>query len=146
VRAVFYRPHPAKEVDKGAVKSLRRFLVEAASVLDEDYMKYKNYEASVSYDEDARIFHGEVLHLRDVITFQGESVNELEQAFHDSVDDYLEFCKERGEKPEKPYSGKLLLRLDPELHKKITSVAYKRNLSVNSLVAEVLEQYTAERE
>jgi predicted HicB family RNase H-like nuclease len=65
-------------------------------------MKYKNYEASVTYDEDARIFHGEVLHLRDVITFQGESVNELEQAFHDSVDDYLEFCKERGEKPEKP--------------------------------------------
>jgi len=94
-------------------------------------MKYKNYEAFVTYDEDARIFHGEVLHLRDVITFQGESVNELEQAFHDSVDDYLEFCKERGEKPEKPYS--------------ITSVAYKRNLSVNSLVAEVLEQYTAEK-
>jgi predicted HicB family RNase H-like nuclease len=108
-------------------------------------MKYKNYEAFVTYDEDARIFHGEVLHLRDVITFQGESVNELEQTFHDSVDDYLEFCKERGEKPEKPYSGKFLLRLDPELHKKITSVAYKRNLSVNSLVAEVLEQYTAEK-
>jgi len=109
-------------------------------------MKYKNYEAFATYDEDARIFHGEVLHLRDVITFQGESVNELEQAFHDSVDDYLEFCKERGEKPEKPYSGKFLLRLDPELHKKITAVAYKRNLSVNSLVAEVLEQYTAEKE
>jgi predicted HicB family RNase H-like nuclease len=108
-------------------------------------MKYKGYEAMVSYDEEARIFHGEVLHLRDVITFQGESVTELEQAFHASVEDYLDFCAQRGEKPEKPYSGKLILRIKPELHKTITYQARLRKTSVNSLIAEALEKYTAGR-
>lgn len=57
------------------------------------------------------MFHGEVIDLRDVITFQGTSVEELERAFQDSVDDYLEFCEERGEEPDKPFSGRLMLRL-----------------------------------
>ena len=68
-------------------------------------MSYKGYEAFVQYDEDAEIFHGEVMNLRDVITFQGSSVKELKQALAESVDDYLAFCKERREEPEKPYSG-----------------------------------------
>ena len=68
-------------------------------------MKYKGYIGHVTYDEDAKIFHGEVIGLKDVITFQGESVKELEQAFKDSINDYLEFCQERGENPEKTFSG-----------------------------------------
>lgn len=64
-------------------------------------MNYKGHEAVIEYDDAAHIFHGEVLHLRDVITFEGESIAELEQAFRDSVEDYLEFCAERGEEPEK---------------------------------------------
>ena len=64
--------------------------------------------------------HGEVLNLRDVITFQGETVKELKQAFHDSVDNYLEFCEQRDESPEKPYPGKFIVRVEPELHKLIT--------------------------
>jgi len=65
-------------------------------------MTYKGYEAAVEYDEDAETFHGEVTDLRDVITFQGRSVSELRKAFAGSVEDYLAFCKERGEDPEKP--------------------------------------------
>jgi predicted HicB family RNase H-like nuclease len=76
-------------------------------------MTYKGYEALVQYDEDAEIFHGEVMNLRDVITFQGSSVKELKKAFADSVEDYLAFCKERGEEPEKPYSGQFIVRVDP---------------------------------
>lgn len=102
-------------------------------------MKYKGYEAAIEYDEDARIFHGEVMHLHDVITFQGESVNELEQAFHDSVDDYLAFCAERGEKPEKPYTGKVIVRMPPELHREITCVARQRKESVNKFIVEAIE-------
>jgi predicted HicB family RNase H-like nuclease len=60
-------------------------------------MRYKGYEAVVEFDDEAEIFHGEVINIRDVITFQGDNVKGLKQAFHDSVDDYLEFCKERGE-------------------------------------------------
>jgi predicted HicB family RNase H-like nuclease len=56
----------------------------------------------VEYDEDAEHFHGEVMNTRDVITFQGRSVDELEAALAESVEDYLAFCRERGEKPEKP--------------------------------------------
>lgn len=66
-------------------------------------MKYKGYLAQVIFDSDAKIFHGDVMGLRDVITFQGTIVKELERAFKDSVDDYIKWCKERGERPEKAF-------------------------------------------
>ena len=69
-------------------------------------MKYKGYIGMVEYDDEAHIFHGEVVNTRDVITFEGESVQEIEQAFHGSVDDYIDWCREDGVEPEKPYSGK----------------------------------------
>ena len=62
-------------------------------------MKYKGYIGYVKYDDEAKIFHGEVIGLSDIITFQGKSVEELEQSFKDSVDDYLTWCKERRERP-----------------------------------------------
>lgn len=65
-------------------------------------MKYKGYTGDVEYDDEAKIFHGEVLGIKDVVTFQGTTVNEIEQAFKDSVDDYLAFCAERGEEPDQP--------------------------------------------
>ncbi len=73
-------------------------------------MKYKGYTGVVELDEESAVLFGRVIGLRDVITFQGSSVAEVIQAFHDSVDDYLEFCAERGESPEKPYSGQFVLR------------------------------------
>lgn len=60
-------------------------------------LKYKGYTGRAKFDDEAGLFHGELLDLRDVITFQGTSVEKLEKEFRDSVDDYLEFCKERGE-------------------------------------------------
>jgi predicted HicB family RNase H-like nuclease len=80
-------------------------------------MKYKGYEASIQFNEDANIFHGEVINTRDVITFQGTSVKELKKAFENSVEDYLAFCKERGEEPDKPFSGNLVVRTRPDLHR-----------------------------
>ncbi len=65
-------------------------------------MNYKGYEGSGKFEEDAGIFHGEVLNTRDVLTFQGASFEEFQKAFRDSVDDYLDFCEERGEKPDEP--------------------------------------------
>ncbi len=63
-------------------------------------IKYKGYTGSFEYDDEAKIFHGEVVGLSDIITFQGKSTDELEQAFKGSVDDYLRWCKQRGENPE----------------------------------------------
>ena len=103
-------------------------------------IEYKGYRATVDFDDEAMVFYGEVIDLKDVITFQGESVKELEQAFHDSVDDYLEFCRERGEKPEKPYSGKFVVRISPALHRAITLCAAEHQESVNTYVSDVLEE------
>lgn len=103
-------------------------------------MEYKGYFGKVEFDYDADTFHGEVINLRDVITFEGETVSELRQAFADSVEDYLAFCEERGEAPEKPYSGKFIVRLAPELHKSVATCAQKKGKSLNAWVGEVLSE------
>lgn len=101
-------------------------------------MEYKGYFAKVQFDDEANIFHGEIINLRDVITFEGETVEELRKAFNDSVEDYLEFCAERGEDAEKPYSGKFIVRVDPELHKTIAIQARKNGKNLNAWVNETL--------
>lgn len=101
-------------------------------------MTYKGYEGVVQFDEAAGVFHGDVINTRDVITFQGTSVDELTQAFRDSVDDYLDFCAERGREPEKPFSGKFMVRVSPQLHREITSEAARLGKSLNAFVAEKL--------
>lgn len=106
-------------------------------------MTYKGYEAVVEFDEDADLFHGEVVNLRDVITFQGRSVDELKSAFADSVEDYLAFCAERGEEPEKPYSGQFLVRIEPALHKAVATAAKRSGVSLNKWVAAALERAAA---
>jgi predicted HicB family RNase H-like nuclease len=97
-------------------------------------LKYKGYQGFVVYDDEAKIFHGEIVGLRAVITFQGTSVNEIEEAFKDSIDDYLDWCKERGKEPEKAYSGKFNLRMPPELHAKVAIEAAQRGISINSYI------------
>lgn len=106
-------------------------------------MEYKGYIGMVEYDSDAKIFHGDVVNTRDVITFQGTSVDELEKAFRDSVDDYLEWCRTECAEPEKPYSGKFNLRLSPELHKQAAITARKLNLSLNNFVEKALRDELA---
>lgn len=103
-------------------------------------MRYKGYEANVEYDEDAEIFHGEVADLRDVITFQGRSVAELKKAFAASIEDYVAFCNERGEEPEKPYSGEFVVRIDPSLHKDVSRAARRAGVSLNKWVTSSLEK------
>lgn len=101
-------------------------------------MEYKGYVGVVEYDDKAKIFHGDVINTRDVITFQGKSVEEIDRAFQESIDDYLSWCEQDGVNPEKPYSGKFNLRLSPELHKEVAVTAKKMKLSINSFVEKAL--------
>ena len=101
-------------------------------------LNYKGYTGRVEFDDEAGLFHGEVLGLRDVVTFQGRSVEALEQAFRDSVDDYLAFCEERGEEPDRPFSGRLMVRLPPELHREVYLRARKEGQSLNQWIADRL--------
>jgi predicted HicB family RNase H-like nuclease len=101
-------------------------------------MEYKGYIGKVEFHADARILHGEVAGIRDVVTFQGQTVNEVEKAFRESVDDYLAFCKERSEQPDKPSSGQFIFRIDPALHRKANMLATASGKSLNAWVAECL--------
>jgi predicted HicB family RNase H-like nuclease len=103
-------------------------------------MEYKGYVGRVELDAEAGLLHGEVVNTRDVITFEGSSVEELRQAFEDSVDDYLEFCRGRGEPPDKPFSGNLSLRMRPELHREVFVRARLANKSLNAWVTSALEE------
>ncbi len=108
-------------------------------------MEYKGYIGKVEIDDEAGILYGEVINIRDVITFEGTSVDELQKAFHESVDDYLAFCAERGESPEKPFSGKFVVRLPAELHRKAYIQAKLSDKSLNSWVTEVLQTALQDR-
>lgn len=103
-------------------------------------LNYKEYFGCVNYDDEAKIFHGEIINTRTVITFQGQSVKEIEQAFKDSVDDYLDWCRERNKEPEKPFSGKFVLRISPELHREISLYAKEHHGSINSFIVETLKK------
>lgn len=106
-------------------------------------MIYKGYIGLVNIDEDAGIFHGEVVNTRDVITFQGTCVKEIKQAFIDSVEDYLEFCAERGEQPEKPFSGNIGLRMKPEVHQQAYIRAKMAGISLNEWINNAIEKQLA---
>ena len=106
-------------------------------------MQYKGYLARVEFDDEGDILHGEVLNTRDVVTFQGRSVQELHQAFRESVEDYLTFCAQRGEKPDPPYSGKFVVRLSPDQHRLAVLAAKQAEKSLNAWVAERISRDAA---
>lgn len=97
-------------------------------------LNHKGYIGTMEIDDEAGIICGEVINTRDVITFQGDTVAEAKRAFIDSVEDYLAFCAERKEDPEKPLSGKFVLRLTPEEHRKVYLDALREGLSLNQYI------------
>ncbi len=103
-------------------------------------LKYKEYVSYISFDEEVRYFYGEVLGLSGGISFEGKTVEELEAALKESVEFYLDLCKQRGVEPEKSYSGKLRLRLKKSLHKKLSLEAVTREASISKLINEMLTE------
>ncbi len=103
-------------------------------------MTYKKYTGSVNYDSEDRIFFGRVLGINDIISYQGRSVDELENDFHGAVDDYLKLCKDTGKKPEKPFSGKFNVRISSDLHSAIAQMAKNKGISLNAWVNETFEK------
>ena len=106
-------------------------------------MEYKGYLGHVVFDDEAGIFHGEVANTKDVITFEGSSVQELRQALEDSIEDYIAYCAERGEEPNKPFSGRFTLRLSPEQHRLVVLAAERAGKDVATWAAEALDRAVA---
>lgn len=105
-------------------------------------MNYKGYSARVEYDDDDGIFFGQVAGLRDGIGFHADTVENLRTAFHEAVDDYIETCTKVGKEPEREYSGKVMLRLNPELHARIAKAAELAGMSINQWGERVFSQAT----
>ena len=103
-------------------------------------MEYKGYQAAVTWDDAAEGFCGRVLGIRDVIFFEAPSRERLEYEFHISIDDYLAFCAERGLPPDKPLSGRVSLRLNPDTHRAATKAAHAAGKSLNAWLSETIEQ------
>lgn len=100
---------------------------------------YQGYCGRADYDADSDLFHGEVVGTRDVITFQGRTLQELREAFRGSVDDYLAFCAASNDPPEKAFSGKFMARLAPDLHRKLSALAELSGKSLNQFISDSLE-------
>ena len=103
-------------------------------------MTHKGYSARVEFDAEDRIFVGHIAGIRDIVGFHGDSVKKLETAFHKAVDDYLAACKKLEQAPERPYSGRVMLRLPPELHARASVAAQVTGQSFNQWATQALEQ------
>lgn len=104
-------------------------------------MIYKGYAARIEYDDEDKIFVGHLAGIRDVVSFHGDSVTSLEKAFHEATDDYLQACEMLGQRPSKSASGKLLLRIQPEVHARAAMTAQAAGMSLNAWAAEVIAQH-----
>lgn len=104
-------------------------------------MQYEGYEGSVEYSLEDEVFHGQVLNLRAVLTYEAQTPEDLRAEFEATVDNYLAWCEERGKEAERPYSGKFLLRITPDLHRRAAEAAKAAGAkSLNAWVAQVIER------
>ncbi|MEZ4640832.1 MAG: type II toxin-antitoxin system HicB family antitoxin [Caldilineaceae bacterium] len=103
-------------------------------------MTYLDHTARIEYNDEDGCFVGQIAGIRDVVGFHGESVTELREAFVEAVDDYLETCERLGRTPQKPYSGKVMLRIDPALHARAAALAEAEGKSLNAWTQEQIRK------
>lgn len=105
-------------------------------------MSYKGYTARIEYTEEDDVFVGTIAGIRDAVRFSGESVKDLRKAFEEAVENYIDTCEKLGRSPQRPYSGKISLRLDSELHAAVAMKAELAHMSINQWVSDVLRRET----
>lgn len=106
-------------------------------------MHYRDYAAKIEYSDEDECFVGHIAGIRDVVGFHATSVKSLKKAFEEAVDDYLEACDKIGRAAQKPYSGKVMLRIDPALHARVAITAQAQGKSLNQWVGERMEEATS---
>jgi predicted HicB family RNase H-like nuclease len=105
-----------------------------------NYLHYKNYTGSVEFSEEDAVFHGKVIGIKALISFEGDSVNAITSDFQKAVDEYLKFCAVKGKEPEKPFKGSFNVRINADLHRKLALTASDRGISLNTLVEDAIRQ------
>ena len=109
-----------------------------------DTMEYRSYFGSVHYNDDDKVFYGKLEFIRALVSYEGTDVVSLRSAFEEAVDDYLEFCKETGKQPEKPFKGTFNIRIDPSLHQRLVAHAMDEGKTLNSFIKDTLEKAISE--
>ena len=104
------------------------------------YLHYKDYAGSVEFSEEDAVFHGKIVGIKSLITFEGDSVSAITEDFHQAIDEYLEFCAENGQEPEKPFKGSFNVRIGAELHRKAALAASAHGVSLNTLIEEAIRR------
>jgi predicted HicB family RNase H-like nuclease len=112
---------------------------------DRNSLHYRGYVGSIEFSEEDAVFHGKVVGIKSLVSFEGDSVNTITEDFHDAVDEYLEYCEEKGIEPERPFKGSFNVRVGSELHRQAALEASERGVSLNALVEDALRQVVGQR-
>jgi len=103
-------------------------------------LNYKGYTGNIVFTEEDGVFHGKVIGIKPLISFEGDSVSLITEDFRNAVDEYLDFCDENNIEPEKPFKGSFNVRIEAELHRKAVIAASSNGVSLNSFVEEAIRQ------
>lgn len=111
-----------------------------------DVLEYKGYHSRIEFDSVSKVLHGKIEGINDLVTFESDSIAEIETEFHKAVDDYLAFCEDIGQEPNKEYKGTFNIRITPELHKKLVEISFLNNESLNNTVEKAIDFYVQSEE
>ena len=130
---MLHKPHPGnRRFERGRFYKRRGLIMNT--------MTYKGYLGSVAYSEKNQVFFGKIEGINGLVNFEGESVKELTEAFHEAVDDYLAYCEDEGIEPDKSYTGVLNVRLSPSIHRQVAMLARQAGLTINAYIKDTLEK------
>lgn len=104
-------------------------------------LEYNGYTATIKYSAEDKVLYGEIEGIQDLVTFESDSIERIEDEFHASLDEYLELCAEIGKNPNKSYSGTFNVRIPPRLHKMLVNRAKSEGRTLNSVVRKAIESY-----
>lgn len=113
-------------------------------MMKNNILEYKGYHTKVEFDSDGLVLRGKIEGINDLVNFECEDIKDVEKEFREAVDDYLEFCKEMGKEPDKEYKGTFNIRINPQLHKKLATVAMKNGDTLNACVEKAIQEYVSE--
>lgn len=120
------------------VHAIQFFLLRIYYLYMKNIMEYNGYTGIVEYSAEDRVFFGKVFGINDLVTFEGDTVKQLEKSFKEAVDDYIETCEEQGKGPERAYKGSFNVRIDPEVHRKAAFKAQTLHISLNEFVEQAI--------
>lgn len=104
-----------------------------------DILEYNGYYGSIHYSSKDEVFHGKIVGINDLVSYEGESAADLKTAFQEAIEDYLETCKELNKEPDKLYKGSFNIRIPSDLHRKAAIVAAIKNVTLNELVKTAID-------